>query len=35
MEVDENFETNFKIFEAAPADHRATPVRKRVPDYFL
>jgi hypothetical protein len=35
MEVDENFGTDFKVFEAAPAEHRSAPERKRTPDYFL
>jgi len=38
LELDENLETNFKKFEAAPAEVRATQgstTKKMVPDYFL
>jgi len=35
LEFDENLKSNFRIFEAAPADTRGLPARKLVPDYFL
>jgi len=38
LELDENLETNFKKFDAAPSDVRATPgttSKKMTPDYFL
>jgi serine/threonine-protein phosphatase 4 catalytic subunit len=35
LELDEHLETNFKIFDAAPAEARGVPARKPVPDYFL
>lgn len=38
LELDENLETNFKKFEAAPPEVRAEPgtaSKKQVPDYFL
>ena len=38
LELDENLETNFKKFEAAPPEVRAEPgtaTKKQVPDYFL
>lgn len=38
LELDENLETNFKKFEAAPQEVRGTPgtaSKKQVPDYFL
>ena len=38
LELDENLETNFKKFEAAPQEVRGTPGtanKKQVPDYFL
>ena len=35
LEVDENLNNNFKVFEAAPAAHRTEPDRGRKLDYFL
>jgi len=35
LELDEHLNKNFKIFEAAPEEARATPARKVAPDYFL
>lgn len=38
LELDENLETNFKKFEAAPKEVTTTPgttTKKQVPDYFL
>jgi serine/threonine-protein phosphatase 4 catalytic subunit len=35
MEVDEELNKNFKIFEAAPTESRNQPVKKDIPDYFL
>ena len=38
LEIDENLDTNFKMFDAAPADVRSNPgstSKKVVPDYFL
>ena len=35
LEVDENLNNNFKVFEAAPASHRSEPDRGRKLDYFL
>jgi len=38
LELDENLETNFKKFEAAPSDVRGNPGqvnKKQVPDYFI
>jgi serine/threonine-protein phosphatase 4 catalytic subunit len=35
MELDENLNQTFRIFEAAPQDLRGVPSKKQVPDYFL
>mmetsp|Transcript_32315 Transcript_32315/g.79793 ORF Transcript_32315/g.79793 Transcript_32315/m.79793 type:complete len:306 (-) Transcript_32315:137-1054(-) len=35
MELDENLERNFKVFEAAPQEARGLPAKKAAPDYFL
>ena len=35
LEVDENLNNNFKVFEAAPASRRNGPDRGRKLDYFL
>eukprot|EP00127_Corallochytrium_limacisporum_P005562 Clim_evm79s207 gene=Clim_evmTU79s207 len=35
LELDENLQTNFKIFEAAPGDARGIPAKKPQADYFL
>lgn len=35
MEVDESMNSDFKLFDAAPADERGIPAKKPAPDYFL
>jgi len=35
LELDENFNKNFKVFEAAPQEARGVPAKKAAPDYFL
>eukprot|EP00587_Corethron_hystrix_P008429 CAMPEP_0113308572 /NCGR_PEP_ID=MMETSP0010_2-20120614/6967_1 /TAXON_ID=216773 ORGANISM="Corethron hystrix, Strain 308" /NCGR_SAMPLE_ID=MMETSP0010_2 /ASSEMBLY_ACC=CAM_ASM_000155 /LENGTH=313 /DNA_ID=CAMNT_0000163661 /DNA_START=60 /DNA_END=1001 /DNA_ORIENTATION=+ /assembly_acc=CAM_ASM_000155 len=35
LELNENLEKCFKIFDAAPKDERVVPVKNGVPDYFL
>ena len=35
LELDENLERNFKVFEAAPQEARGVPAKKAAPDYFL
>ena len=35
MEVDDNLEWEFKIFEASPPEMRNVPEKKKVPEYFL
>ena len=35
LELDENLEKYYKIFEAAPTTERTAPVKKHIPDYFL
>jgi serine/threonine-protein phosphatase 4 catalytic subunit len=35
LELNENREANFKIFEAAPQEARGIPAKKPAPDYFL
>jgi serine/threonine-protein phosphatase 4 catalytic subunit len=35
LELDENLEKYYKIFEAAPQEARGVPAKKPVPDYFL
>jgi len=35
LELDENLNRNFKIFEAAPQDVRGVPAKQPTPDYFL
>ena len=33
LELDENLQKNFKVFEAAPQDARGAPAKKSTPDY--
>lgn len=35
LELDENLDKNFKVFEAAPQEARGVPAKKAAPDYFL
>eukprot|EP01090_Pellita_catalonica_P020221 TRINITY_DN712_c0_g1_i1.p1 TRINITY_DN712_c0_g1~~TRINITY_DN712_c0_g1_i1.p1 ORF type:complete len:308 (+),score=36.91 TRINITY_DN712_c0_g1_i1:79-1002(+) len=35
LELDENCNQNFKIFEAAPSEVRGVPAKRPAPDYFL
>ena len=35
LELDENLQRGFTIFEAAPQEVRGVPAKKPVPDYFL
>ncbi|XP_063710235.1 serine/threonine-protein phosphatase 4 catalytic subunit [Symsagittifera roscoffensis] len=35
LELDDNLQRYFTIFEAAPQEHRAVPNKKPLPDYFL
>jgi len=35
LELDENCEQNFKVFDAAPQHERRPPPKQSVPDYFL
>ncbi|KAJ3037844.1 Serine/threonine-protein phosphatase 4 catalytic subunit [Rhizophlyctis rosea] len=35
LELDENLNKNYKIFEAAPQEARGVPSKKPAPDYFL
>ncbi len=35
LEVDENLEKSFKIFDAAPQEERGIPMKNPAPDYFL
>ncbi|KAJ5069603.1 serine/threonine-protein phosphatase pp2a-related [Anaeramoeba ignava] len=35
LEIDENLNQSFKVFEAAPFEDRAFPSKKAIPDYFL
>ena len=35
LELDEQLNKNYKIFEAAPQDVRGLPSKKPAPDYFL
>ena len=35
LELDENLNKNYKIFEAAPQEARGVPAKKPAPDYFL
>ena len=35
LELDENLNQNFKIFEAAPQEARGVPPKTPTPDYFL
>ncbi|KAL9182124.1 hypothetical protein ACHAXT_012776 [Thalassiosira profunda] len=35
LELDENLGKSFKIFDAAPNEHRGAPVKNPPPDYFL
>ena len=34
MELDENLEKSFKVFEAAPQEARGVPAKEAAPDYF-
>jgi len=35
LELDENLNKYYKIFEAAPTENRGVPTKKSIPDYFL
>jgi serine/threonine-protein phosphatase 4 catalytic subunit len=35
LELDENLNKKFRVFEAAPQDSRGAPAKKPAPDYFL
>ena len=35
LELDENLDRSFKIFDAAPQEARGVPVKNPPPDYFL
>ncbi|KAL8462426.1 hypothetical protein ACS0TY_033449 [Phlomoides rotata] len=35
LELDENFEREFRVFEAAPQESRGAPAKKPPPEYFL
>ncbi|KAG6423846.1 hypothetical protein SASPL_114250 [Salvia splendens] len=35
LELDENLEKKFRVFEAAPLESRGAPVKKPPPDFFL
>ena len=35
LELDEQLQKNYKIFEAAPQEARGVPAKKPAPDYFL
>ena len=35
LELDENRERNYKVFQAAPQDVRGIPAKKPAPEYFL
>jgi serine/threonine-protein phosphatase 4 catalytic subunit len=35
LELDENEETNYKTFHAAPQEQRGVPAKKPAPEYFL
>jgi len=35
LELDENLNKYYKIFEAAPQETRGVPAKKAIPDYFL
>lgn len=35
MELDQDMNPNFKLFDAAPANERGVPAKKPIPDYFL
>jgi len=35
LELDENLEKSFKIFDAAPQEERGIPMKNPAPDYFL
>jgi len=35
LELDENLNRRYKIFEAAPQESRGIPAKKPAPDYFL
>jgi len=35
LELDENLNKYYKIFEAAPQENRGVPAKKSIPDYFL
>jgi serine/threonine-protein phosphatase 4 catalytic subunit len=35
LELDENLNKNFKVFDSAPQDKRGIPAKKPAPDYFL
>ena len=35
LELDENLDWSFKIFDAAPQESRGVPIKNPPPDYFL
>lgn len=35
LELDENLNKQFRVFDAAPQDSRGTPAKRPAPDYFL
>ena len=35
LELDEQLNRNFKVFEAAPQEARGVPTKKAAPEYFL
>jgi len=35
LEVDENMQKHFKVFDAAPPDQHSTPIKRTPPEYFL
>ena len=35
LELDENLDRSFKIFDAAPQESRGVPIKNPPPDYFL
>jgi serine/threonine-protein phosphatase 4 catalytic subunit len=35
LELDENLNKNFKVFDSAPQEKRGIPAKKPAPDYFL
>ncbi|KAJ5066684.1 serine/threonine-protein phosphatase pp2a-related [Anaeramoeba ignava] len=35
LEIQDNLDRNFKVFDAAPDETRQTPQKKKIPEYFL